>query len=1359
MKRLLHRLAAPETWVYVFTLCAVVGIACLILGIVTGSAVLKLVGIWLIAPHLVTGLLLGVVLLVLLIRHRTPLGIVATLPPSRKKGKKACTPQLPEGALAPSLAWAAGEPRHAQKRQEKEMILRQTGIEGVTVVFPGVCSPVPDTRTPVPDEKTHLQLEELPPHWLNHLGVIALGADGAHDIRFPTLDGSLTTSWLQNLCGALGLDTKFQIKLREFTEEVELLRSFNASPWAFPIRIQQRSYNLALAMGLVAARVQRPLPRWVLFTGVLEYPFRPMLEFERTGYMEDKIRLALAYPPEKYDVRPLLKCLYEREHLEGDITTSILGRREDRTVSGEVRLFFVPDTIYLDEQERMSDLLKLPKDFEMEQVEQVDKTLLQRFQHVHPDDHQALEDVVTELRAGFDLLVLQVSSALQPLFVMGYHKTRFNLESHHEQVALKPLRGYRIRLTRQASEHRTRTYVRRFADAELRQLEQQLPATADIHARIDLILHRCVDLLDCSSGCVAMTGPAIPEGQFYVWARHGGTRVEGGTRIDGMPPYVPADRGLIAAVVRRGRHVILENAQQSEEFKDTLEWTRQNALRSHEHNPHIQDWLATLEKVGSCVAYPVKQGSRVIGVLCLHRDSARPFNPDMIEVVEELVERIAIEAGAALSVLDYLHEVNRTKEGEFLPPSLVGQRQVAWPARELIRQCEALALAFLRRSRGYRASVCLITQDRQKLRVVAAVEDPARPNSWPADHRKTLIDRAEKTAGNFALRTRRSVVIPDTRQASAYYKPVDPPACATASIVIYHGPHVLGIASVDWDRPLSPVESQLMRRALEQIALGYAADLRFLLMANERRHLDEWFDRLDMESEPDYMEFIWCVVRMLGTDRGALFLRDPATGKHRLVARPSRKGIQLPDLALGAGKGFPGWVAKHQAPLRVSDVHNSEELEKIQPEPPRPIGTGVAGEPDVESLMGVPLKGDGGMFGVVLAMTPRRDPGPGSVEAQSDDAYPIAYGFDDYDQQLLQAAANRLGGWLREREKKHRQRELLKLADQASLVRVYLEEPNTWDETRIPTTYHLGCIIREVLEKTIGPCNVVLRPLNKRQFRGNTPEDVLDLIAFDRDKADAWPIFRVKGERAAGEAWEKGKTIRKTHSGEDPDRPAGDYASTPIFGQTDAREKQIVGVVTVHKEQVGALSDDEVRFLEIVALRAGRAFPLLYSMDVRRLQESILWHTLVYAQDRNQDNWLADIGRALAIALEAREECAVWRVAGDRFTGVTSGCHNLPAPRDLTQTRVERVLKGNSFVVVSCPEKDTLLEDLCAALPKEYPVEVKNRQQAAFLLGHPKRPQALFFLVAEPPHRLNYLLAERASRMLHTVITRAVSQQ
>src|SRR5262249_35793680 len=107
------------------------------------------------------------------------------------------------------------------------------------------------------------------------------------------------------------------------------------SPYSFGLSasIPGRSSLLAVAVGVAAAVLDRPLPSWLLLSGVVAEPFEDTLRLDSTADIEQKTRLAFGQDP-GCGVQHVVERLY-RHHT----TTMHLGEFARRVRPGEVRVF------------------------------------------------------------------------------------------------------------------------------------------------------------------------------------------------------------------------------------------------------------------------------------------------------------------------------------------------------------------------------------------------------------------------------------------------------------------------------------------------------------------------------------------------------------------------------------------------------------------------------------------------------------------------------------------------------------------------------------------------------------------------------------------------------------------------------------------------------------------------------------------------------------------------------------------------------------------------------------------------------------------------------------------------------------
>jgi hypothetical protein len=67
MSRLINKLLSPNFWVFIASLLGIGGLACVVIGFLTGNQVLMYAGMWLFAPLVLGGILLMVIVIPLLI--------------------------------------------------------------------------------------------------------------------------------------------------------------------------------------------------------------------------------------------------------------------------------------------------------------------------------------------------------------------------------------------------------------------------------------------------------------------------------------------------------------------------------------------------------------------------------------------------------------------------------------------------------------------------------------------------------------------------------------------------------------------------------------------------------------------------------------------------------------------------------------------------------------------------------------------------------------------------------------------------------------------------------------------------------------------------------------------------------------------------------------------------------------------------------------------------------------------------------------------------------------------------------------------------------------------------------------------
>jgi GAF domain-containing protein len=567
---------------------------------------------------------------------------------------------------------------------------------------------------------------------------------------------------------------------------------------------------------------------------------------------------------------------------------------------------------------------------------------------------------------------------------------------------------------------------------------------------------------------------------------------------------------------------------------------------------------------------------------------------------------------------------------------------------------------------------------------------------------------------------------------------------------------------VDFDEEHRGACNAQTERDLEELTAHYAVHLH--AFSKERLH-----DRLDSSLAPlvgdpeqpavvlpiaeDPTEDVeklqnWLMLlgQSLGVERGALFLRDKEYGDYRLRSELPGWDRLPEDCRYKPGDGRTGWVALNKKPLRINDCSNLREMARIKPRltqsthPP-------CWDRDSERLayLGVPVLVGGDVLGV-LRFVCRSPRAPGERRQWTGKEH-----FTALDQQLAEAAAARLGGWLYKRLELDRIIALRRLAHEILKARSREELCRT---------------IHDVLERGIGRCRVVLRLADRRSRDGGRPERALDRVFVSDGSHDSWPAFRTQQEEVAIQVWKEGRRYVSQDVSEDPNlgwprELAGSLVISPLKA-----DRNTCGTLAVHRAHPHALLQSDLDFVEKVTELAGLAFKRLGEVEEHRIQENLLWAVLEHfrqhlgAED-GRAGWylLRKITKVVKDGLGASARY-VW--TGDeeagRLTTFQAEVRPVAWSADVPRPGPGPGPTAGRVVVVTEPETDRRLLSLQKALHPRDRAGYADRQRAAIVLPPAEhlnlyQPSVLLFVV-DPPHRLSHVRVERVFRMLSETLFR-----
>jgi GAF domain-containing protein len=1106
-----------------------------------------------------------------------------------------------------------------------------------TVAFPAIGTPIP--QFPCTPEDFCSLVDRDVPHWIYHLRIKALRKAPSRSRLAPVSGGEV-----EELAQALGLSSHgFKVKPKEFIHGATP-KWADLSPYAFglPSNFPNDSCFLALAVGLVAAAADRPVPRWVLLSGCLDVPFPQGLPLALTRDVESKLKLSFGLD-RGYDLRPVVEALYEHPSTKG-----YLGKRSRRAYPGCIKLVLVPTRVDASPLELGPPLVARAEpsrglaDFGQKKLD----ALLRR---------------VDDIR-GEDLLLVQVPTVFHALWLLGYHHSHPFID-RQVRASGKPVEVFRVR-HEQAGGPALERSPESEVQHELAVLEHLLASARDTPRKLSVILERCRQDLHCHSGDVLiLRGPHWLE----VLARHD-------LAAGPHDPFVPARPGITGRALRTGQTQVVVDTRADPDFLRALEededWAR----------TYGESWVRHrqfLERSRACVKVPLRHDGRVLGVLCLHREDAGPFNRTMVRLVEALAGRAAQEVAAYLHQEDQVRRHTAALDGTGSVEDLARQVGSLPRAGAQARLAAELARVAWQRSGAARAAVSLLAPDGQSLETVALA---GPEGAWPDPVTSRHLLQGD-FAAQHAIATRQSYVIPDTSEPGIHFQPVPPVAFSHAAILVRVGSHILGVLGLDWD--VRDGCAPGLRDALEDLAGRYALALKAHGTDDLFAELERCLPAYREGAAPDTQRFLELVAQKVGGRQGATFLRRPETGRYHLAANLLHPDWSGEEQFYEAGEGVTGWVAKHNRAVRVRNLNDPAELAALCPEdPPRWAYKCYDGRERGDlnhTYLGVPVAVGDEVLGVLrLASTN------------------CASGFGNYDQQIAVAAAARLAGALYQRQEARRMAALLAL----TAPRLRPEGPA-----------ELATRIFTALAEGIGACTCAAHLL-------------------ERDSSGGEALRRVAGGDGAGlpaRAWERGAEILYEDAAAEglAAEAPGSGACVPLTA-----EGTFVGTLHLHRAHRRALSPADLAFLRQVASwagpalgRAGAAAP-----GAPLAERYLAW---LSAPPEQRGPALVEVGAALVGLFGASE---AWLWAADAPDGFLRRRAAWPVPdaepHELaTEAAVREALAGRPFVALTPPETDSGLGALEDALPPAQRERARSKPRVAVPLFEGDRLAALALLL------------------------------
>lgn len=1080
-----------------------------------------------------------------------------------------------------------------------------------TTVIPLVGGPIPEV-TKEPEELRQL-VERQPPHWFYHVHIRRSEGVDQSDVRW------ILPKHIRFLVESLGLESDSRSGYH--VQPLELVRDDMPAPheisrYGFPVRsaVEGRSFMLPLALGLAAARTDRPLPNWIMATGETDQSVNEMLSLSDVGWPIEKLRLAMGDPSE-YDCSLIIDRLYN-----GPDPTRFLGPKGDRMVSGSVRLALLPKTQY-----------GMPTHaFEVE-------TLDASWDDFGCRDFAELRTVVDDLANG-DLLVVEVSTIWEALRVLGYHELIRDIGSPRANTALwgdRPNSDLRVlRIRPRSAFLPPRDKRRTKLDARIAackwELDRRLALENDFHRSMRMALQYISDVAGCRYAEMRVT-----DGKDRTRLRH----VQRWEACSGSGPpeiwYTPAV-GIHGRVMKTGKtHIAVRGDQETVFGESDFGTGYMERLRAdYPYHPDLVDeYSARLDSFGACLVAPLKNGNEVIGTVSLYRPPAQNLESDVADVaelIEALVAHLSSNKVVAIWRQNrFVVEVQRNRDPSRLMGSVAcmlkdnASPDIEELPRSMLDFGEELACLVGQQAEAPHVGVWFLVPEivpgedygivSAKNQLILIGEDGSYRDS--ADGQSLpKVDLADDEIAAAVISSGESRVIPDVAQSKPANRCDDPKVRSRLVIPLGAGTRVLGVVKVDW-RHTGACDTGL-QQDLESLTNRYALVLRalhsdWLLVA-----LNSFLD--NKQSAPLSQEDYGCILRhftaMVGAQRGAVFLRDRNTGQYRLAT-----AIGHPEWAPEAeeckwyepGLGLTGYVIERNRPIRVQNVEDADELRRIDRE--LHWRRWCSDVPDHElnnsAWMGVPISVGDEVLGVLRVASPEYLPK-----------------FGAFDQQVAMAVAARLAGHIYYHESEPQRKECLReLAE-------FLPEASKVDE--------LSAKVSEALQQGLGACSWYVRTVDMAGMQGDPPSsEVLRRFAASERAWTADPKVRCKGQGVAGVVWECRKSIvfddlekQRTldESLQQDAEICGSLGSGSLVCTPVLVNDEVVGTVTVHREHRRSLSSGDLRFINDVAGLTGHALRSVEHGEGRELRLKLNQATQQYLLDLMKGRSAADAEADLA---------------------------------------------------------------------------------------------------------------------------------
>jgi GAF domain-containing protein/transcriptional regulator with XRE-family HTH domain len=794
----------------------------------------------------------------------------------------------------------------------------------------------------------------VPPDWFYHLAISRIRRFSISELKFPT------DSDLHSLCERLHLDdplseeSGFRLQPLELTSDY-LDKGGDHPECVFPVPtfFAGKSHLLAVAVGLVAASLQTALPSWIAFSSGLDCR---SLRLTRTGAILRKLRLALGATIHHEALNRLsehVNSYVQKAHPELHLP--------NRTTAGKVRLFFTSGDLD-------SPIPALSQEFDIEPLAPISPDA---FESMYSDD---LKTYIDNL-CGDRMLVVQASTLSSVLQALGLRPSRYlRVVADPSLIESTPLRAYAVSLPRTSTPvsmaasniFRTEEYWGYLTRTQLALLDDELSHYSDPRERLKVILRSSIRAMTacrtngdelCHAGDISLAEPN------QNWLQVVATV---GSSSEGMPYFLPADFGVLGQVIRSGRTAVIDNARQSMDLHITA--ANYAPLQTRYGSENVDRYLRFARTIGTCVKIPIKRGSVVIGVMCVHWPSARSTDQHEVQLLERIAERAAIELAFLLGI-----------DSQSTPVQARPSRAVSAPDEATPKAgVEPLAMQLAEQAREYtkanRAAVRIIDWKSRILRTVAV-----SPIMAPLEEIEQMQLDNDPTA-NYAISCGRSYYIDDTYQTCAQdgdgnwaptqYRPVLPDARAAAAILVRAGIRVLGVVSLYWNKPGAiPIGNRITLDTLVGIhaplilqSVNDALHRRVEKILNATESTTECLDRID------YAELLQATASLVGASQGAVFTWDFERGRYLERANLCHGSRPEPQY-YRIGEGVTGWILKYNRALCIKNLSNRSELAAIHPQDP-PVWVDKVFDGDIRedgnwTYLGVPISFGGDVYGVL----------------------------------------------------------------------------------------------------------------------------------------------------------------------------------------------------------------------------------------------------------------------------------------------------------------------------------------------------------------------------------------------------------